>query len=253
MDLGLAGLRAVVTGGTRGIGRAVAELLAREGCAVAVCARGPERLGETLGAVEAHGVPAWGRTLQARDGAAVRGFVAEAAERLGGLDILIANVSAGGGMDSERNWYRNFEIDLMGAVRATEAAMPALRRSGKGAVVMVGTMAAAEVFHKPMAYNAMKAALTAHAGALARPAMARGVRVNAVAPGPTRFPGSAWEMVEIANRRLYRSVVSRQPLRRLAHPEEIAGPIVFLASPAASWVAGDTLPIDGGYTARVPF
>ena len=253
MDLNLRGRRAVVTGATRGIGRAVAELLAHEGCNVAVCARGAEDVAETVDALRRRGVEAHGAALNVRDGPGLCAWVERAGDALGGIDILVANVSAGGGMDSERNWVRNFEIDLMAAVRACEAALPRLKRSEAGAVVLVGTMAASECFAGPMAYNALKAALLTYAKQLSQVLFRRGIRVNAVSPGPTEFPGSAWEMVRVATPKLYANTVRQQPLRRMASADEIARAVVFLASPAASWVCGTNLLVDGGFSRRIPF
>lgn len=253
MDFGLRGRRAIVTGATRGIGRRVAELLAEEGCDVALCARDPAAVEETVAALKERGVSAFGDAFHLRQGERYRAWIGEACKRLGGLDVLVANVSAGGGMDSEKNWNRNFEIDLMGAVRGCEAALPHLKRSGAGAVVLVGTMAAGETFAGPMAYNAIKAAVATYAKQLSQAVMRDGVRVNVVSPGPTIFPGSAWEMVAVASPKLYRGTIAQQPTRRMATPDEVARCIVFLASPAASWVTGTNLLVDGGFSKRIPF
>lgn len=253
MDIGLRGRKAIVTGATRGIGRCVAEMLAREGCDVAICARGAEGIEETLRALREFGVRADGRALNVRDGEAYRTWLAEACAALGGVDIVIANVSAGGGMDSERNWNRNFEIDLLGTVRAVDATLPWLRRSDAGSIVIMGTMAAAETFGGPMAYNAMKAALVTYSKQLSQALMPGNIRVNCVSPGPTEFEGSAWEMVRLANPRLYSGTLRQHPQRRMATAQEIANGVVFLASPAASWVTGAHLLIDGGFSKRVQF
>lgn len=253
MDLGLKGRKAIVTGGTRGIGRAVAAVLAAEGCDIATCARGEEGVRETVGELQAQGIRAFGATLNARDTDAYRSWLGRACEELGGLDILVASLSAGGGMDSERNWYRNFEIDVMGAVRAVEAVLPQLKKSDAASIVIVGTMAASETFVGPMAYNAMKAALVTYGKQLSQAVAKRGIRVNVVSPGPTIFDGSAWEMVAIANRKLHSSVIRQQPQRRMATADEIARSIVFVASPAASWMQGSHLLVDGGFSKRVQF
>jgi 3-oxoacyl-[acyl-carrier protein] reductase len=253
MDLGLSGKKAIVTGGTRGIGRAVAGLLAHEGCGVAICARGAEGVAATVEQLRATGVTAYGGVLNARDGDAMRQWIGEASDSLGGLDILVASLSAGGGMDSERNWHRNFEIDVMSTVRAVETALPHLKKSTAGSVVIIGTMAASETFVGPMAYNAMKAALVTYSKQLSQLLAKRGIRVNCVSPGPTVFEGSAWEMVQVANKKLYASTLRQQPQRRMANVEEIARSVVFVASPAASWLCGSHLLVDGGFSKRVQF
>jgi NAD(P)-dependent dehydrogenase (short-subunit alcohol dehydrogenase family) len=169
------------------------------------------------------------------------------------LDILIAIVSGGGGMDSEKNWNRNFEIDLMSAVRAVEIVTPHLRKSDAGSIVMMGTMAASETFAGPMAYNALKAALVTYAKQLSQQLMRRNIRVNCVSPGPTIFEGSAWEMVMKANPKLYHGTIRQHPTQRMATTDEIANCVVFVASPAASWVTGANLLADGGFTKGVHF
>jgi NAD(P)-dependent dehydrogenase (short-subunit alcohol dehydrogenase family) len=253
MDLGLRGKRAAVSGGSRGIGRAIALTLAGEGADVAICARGPERLAATLAEIEAAGVRGFARAVQARDGAQVRDWVEAAAAAFGGLDILVANVSGGGGTDAEGYWRRNFEIDLMGAVRMVEVGLPHLRRAGGGSILVMATMAASETFVAPMAYNAVKASLITWGQQLAQRLAPEGIRVNVLSPGPTMFPGSNWEMIQVARSRTYRDVIRKQPQGRMATAEEIARSAVFLASPAAGWCNGAHLTVDGGWSKRVGF
>jgi 3-oxoacyl-[acyl-carrier protein] reductase len=253
MDLELRGKKAIVTGATRGIGRRVAEQLADEGCDVAICARNETAVAETVGKLSERGVHAFGRALHIKDAPAYRTWIADACAELGGLDILILSVSAGGGMDSEKNWNRNFDNDVMGVVRGVEAALPALKKSKAGSIVIMTTMAARETFAGPMAYNALKAALITYAKQLSQQLMRRNIRVNCVAPGPTVFDGSAWEMVQLANPKFYNSTLKQHPARRMANTSEIANCVVFLASPAASWVTGVDLLVDGGFTKGVQF
>ena len=253
MDLQLKGRKALVTGATRGIGRRVAELLADEGCDIALCARHGPAVEATVAALKQRGVRAFGQALHVKQADAYRAWIAEAIGALGGLDLLVLNVSAGGGMDSEKNWNRNFENDVMATVRGVEAALPALKQSTAASVTIMGTMAARETFAGPMAYNALKAALATYAGQLSQQLMRKNIRVNCISPGPTVFEGSAWEMVKIASPRFYAGTLRQQPTRRMADPDEIARSIVFLASPAASWVTGANLLIDGGFTKGVHF
>ncbi len=253
MDLKLQGLKAAVTGGTRGIGNAIVRLLADEGCDLATCGRAPERI-ETLRAdMAARGTKFYGETVQGRDGGAVRSWVRNSVHALGGLDIFVASLSAGGGPDEERYWYRNFEIDLMSAVRGVEEALPALRASGNGSILILGTMAASETFVAPMAYNAIKASLITWSKQLSQQLAPDGIRVNCLSPGPTMFKGSNWEMIRVARSRIYDNAVRQQPTRRMGTADEIARSAVFLASPAASWCNGSHLLVDGGYSKRVPF
>jgi 3-oxoacyl-[acyl-carrier protein] reductase len=253
MDLKLAGKKAIVTGATRGIGRRVAELLADEGCDVAICARDGRAVEATVKELGGRGVRAFGRALHVKDADAYRRWIVEATAALEGLDVLILSVSAGGGMDSERNWNRNFENDVLGVVRGVEAALPALKKSSAASIVIMATMAARETFAGPMAYNALKTALITYGKQLSQQLIRRNIRVNCVSPGPTLFEGSAWEMVQLASPKFYSSTIRRQPSRRMATTDEIAKSVVFLASPAASWVVGANLLVDGGFTKGVQF
>lgn len=253
MDLGLKGLKAAVSGGSRGIGRSIAAHLADEGCDVSICARGQEGIDAAVADFEARGVRAMGRSLQGRDGDAVRGWMRDTVAEFDGLDILVANLSAGGGTNDERYWYRNFEIDLMSATRAVEEAYPALKKSENASILIMGTMAASETFVSPMAYNSIKAALVTWSKELAEFYAPKGIRVNCLSPGPTMFPGSNWEMIKVARSRTYAGVLRQHPTRRMGEVDEIARSAVFLASPAASWCVGSHMLVDGGFTKGVHF
>ncbi len=254
MDLGLKGKRAIITGGTRGIGRAIAETLAAEGCDIAICARNADQVTETVSALKAAGVNAYGAALDVRDGPAYRNWIDTAAGALGGLDIFIPNVSAaGGGGEGEENWYATFEVDVMGCVRGAEAALPHIGAAGGGAVVIIGSIAAIEMFYQPQAYNAMKAALITYGSQLAQAVASEGIRVNTVSPGPIEFPGGSWDMVKKAMPDAYEEARSKQPGGRMGTPEDVAGCVAFLASPRAAHVTGANLIVDGGFTKRVQF
>lgn len=253
MDLGLKGKKAIVTGSTKGIGRRIVEILGDEGASVAVCARNADEVNETVAALKARGIQAFGSPCNVKDGEAYKAWLLKAVEELGGCDIFVPNVSAGGGMDGEKNWYRNFEIDLMGAVRGCETLMPALKASGAGAIVLISTTAAVETFMAPMAYNALKAALITYGKQLSQTAFRRNVRINMVSPGPIMIEGGSWDQVKQAQPDLYNQHVAVQPSGRMGTADEVARCVVFLASPAASWVTGSNLIVDGGYTKRVQF
>ncbi len=250
MDLGLKGRKAVVTGGTRGIGRAIAEALAAEGCDVAICARNGAEVEETVTSLKAHGVNAVGAVVDIRDGTAYQGWIAAASAELGGIDIFIANVSAGGGM-GEDAWRANFETDILGTTRGIDAALPALKASGSGAIVVIGSTAAVETFIAPQPYNAIKAALVTHAKQLSQSLAVDGIRVNCVSPGPVYFAGGAWEYIKNNMAELYQSTLAQIPRGSMGTPEEVARTVVFLASPAASLVTGVNLIADAGFTKRV--
>lgn len=253
MDLQLSGKRALVTGGTKGIGRRIVDLLAEEGAHVALCARKAEEVDEAVAALEDKGVTATGKAVDVGDKDAYKAWIGDAAQELGGLDIFVPNVSAGGGMDGEENWYNNFEVDMMGAVRGLEAAMPHLGQSETPAVVFISTTAAVETFLAPQAYNAMKAALLTYAKQMAEAVAETGVRINVVSPGPVYFEGGAWNTIEQHMPELYKGTLAQCPMGRMAKPEEVARAVVFLASPAAAYITGTNLIVDGGFTKRVQF
>ena len=251
MDLQLKGKNAIVTGATKGIGRAIVELLASEGVNVGFCARGEDEVAQTRQSLESKGVKAVGGTVNVRDGDAFKAWLEQTATALGGCDIFVPNVSGGGGMDSEKNWVRNFEIDVMHTVRGCETLMPHLKKSGQGSVVIIASTNAVETFVAPMAYNAMKAALVTYSKQLSQFVGRKGVRVNAISPGPIYFEGGAWEMIKGTTPQLYDSTIKAIPSGRMGTPEEVARVVAFLASPAASLVTGANIIADNGFTKRV--
>ena len=253
MDLGLKGKKALVTGGTRGIGRAICEQLAEEGCDVALCARSAGPVAETVAALEQKGVNAWGGSVDVADLAALKSWVGEAANALGGVDIFVANVSAlAQGMD-ENAWRKGFEIDVMATVFGCEAALPFLEKSGAGAIVVVGSTAMAEVYGPTRSYAAVKATLIPYVKGLARNLADKNVRANVVSPGNVYFKGGVWNIVEERNPEMFKSMLGRNPTGRMGTPQEVADAVTFLASPRASFITGTNLIIDGALTQRVQF
>lgn len=251
MDLGLRGKKAIVTGATKGIGRAVVELLVSEGADVALCARTPEEVEQAVKALGSSGAHVFGEAVNVRDGEAYKKWLEAAVGQLGGCDIFIAGVSAGGGMDSEKNWVRNFEIDVLHTVRGCEALLPHLEKSSSASIVVIGSTNAVETFAAPMAYNAMKAGLITYAKQLSQFVGKKNIRVNSVSPGPIYFEGGAWEMIKGTQPKFYDWAVKQIPNGRMGTAEEIARVIVFVASPAASLVTGANVIADNGFTKRV--
>jgi 3-oxoacyl-[acyl-carrier protein] reductase len=253
VDLGLKGKKAIVTGGSRGIGRAICELLALESCELALCARGKAGVEAATASLAGKGAKVHGGTVDVADTAALRRWVATAAEALGGLDIFIANVSALAQTMDEDSWRRSLDIDVMGTIAGVEAAIPFLEKSSAGAIVVIGTTGAIEIAGAPRPYASVKAALIPYVKALARNLAQKGVRANMVSPGNVYFKGGVWNVLEENNPELFRTMVARNPMGRMGTPEEVANAVVFLASPRASFITGTNLIIDGALTQRVQF
>jgi NAD(P)-dependent dehydrogenase (short-subunit alcohol dehydrogenase family) len=251
MDLGLKGLKAVVTGGSKGIGRRCADLFADEGADVAICARNAAEVADAVAALNAKGVKAYGESVDVADKGAIEGFVAASAKSLGGLDILVANVSALAVQDDEDAWRRAFETDMMHTVRAANAALPWLEKSKHPAIVIISSVSGREVDFTGPAYGAFKAALIHYAQSLAFKLAPKMIRVNAVSPGNTYFDGGVWQNIERNLPDLFQQALALNPTGRMAKPEEIARGVVFLASPASSFTTGTNLVIDGALTRGV--
>jgi 3-oxoacyl-[acyl-carrier protein] reductase len=256
MDLQLKGKTAVVTGGSRGIGRSIAELFADEGANVAICARNADQVAEAVKALEAKGVKAFGAAVDIADGAALKAFVNQSAETLGGLDVLVSNASAlvqGNGDDA---WRAMLEIDILGAVRALDAARPHLEKAaeahGDAAVIIISSISAAEA-DSPSSYGAMKAAQIHFAKGVARENAAKKVRCNVVSPGTVLFEGGVWDHVKANNPGFFEQMIKRNPTGRMATPEEIAAATVFLASPRSAFTTGINMVVDGAISRRVNF
>ena len=251
MDLGLAGKKVAITGGSRGIGRAITAQMLAEGATVSICARGQEGVDEALTAL---GDGVVGQAVDVGDGDALRAWIEWSAEQLGGLDVFIANASGGGGGTDDKRFDDNYQVDLMGLVRGSQAAESYLEASGEGAILMISTTAALEHFGPgPSSYMSLKAAATAYAAGLAQTLAAKGIRVNTISPGPIFFENGPWDRIKAGVPEFYEATVAGQPSGRMGSPEEVANVAAFLCSPAASWVTGANVVVDGGYTKRINF
>lgn len=254
MDLGLNGTRAIVTGGSRGIGRTIAETLVAEGGHVAICGRNEDTLDA---AVAALGSRATGTVVDVSDHEALTAWVDASAEAMGGLDIVISNASAlGGPPDTPDKWRTVFETDVLSTVALVDAATPHLEASGIGSIVQLGTITAVEYHGYPggtRSYGALKAALLNYTSQLAFELGPKKIRANSVSPGPIYIADGSWGHIENAAPDYFAENVEHHPQQRLGTPEEVARVVAFLASPAASWVTGDNVVVDGGFTRRHAF
>ncbi len=253
MDLRLAGLRALVTGGTRGIGRAIVETFVAEGVDVAFCARDEHAVKAAQDELAAGGTRVFGSPLDVSDAAALTAWVDAAADQLGGIDIVVSNVSALAIPDTPENWNASFEVDLMGAVRLVNAALPYLRASTAASIVAVSSVSGREVDFAAGPYGTIKAALIHYVQGIANQLASDGIRANSVSPGNVYFPGGVWESIEKGNPDFFATAVALNPTKRMATPEEIARTVVFVASPASSRTSGANILVDGALSRGVQF
>lgn len=243
MELGLEGKRFLVTGGTRGIGRAVVDGLLAEGATVAYCARTVE---EGAGAESAIGT-----AVDVGDAPALKKWVDDSASALGGIDGVVANVSALAIPDNQENWRTSFDVDLMGTIGLVDAALPHLETSGAGSIVTISSVSGREIDFAAGPYGTMKAAIIHYTQGLAFNLAGRGVRANTVSPGNTYFPGGVWPSIEENDPELFATALALNPTGRMATPREVANAVVFLSSSAASFITGTNLLVDGALTRGV--
>lgn len=251
MDLGLKGLKAVVTGGTKGIGRAIVETLLREGVQVAFCARSTEDVAATEAEFSRYGAKVMGRSVDVGDGPALAAFVDEASKALGGIDIVVANVSALAISNDEASWQSGFAVDIMGTVRLVNSALPSLEKSANAAIVTIASVSAREIDFAAGPYGAFKAAIVHYTQGLAFHLAAKKIRANSMSPGNTYFEDGVWDKIEKGNPTLFNEALALNPTGRMGTPQEMANAAVFLASPAASFITGTNLVVDGALTRGV--
>jgi len=251
MDLGLKGKRVAVTGGSKGIGRAIAEGFATEGTHVSICARNADEVAATVAALKAKGVRAFGSALDVADATALAAWITAGTGELGGLDALVCNVSALAVGDTAESWQRSFSVDMMHTVNAVQAAVPHLEKSGAGSIVLISSVSGFEVDFAAGSYGAIKAALIHYAKGLSRQLVGKGIRVNCVSPGNTYFEGGIWQNIEKNMPDLFKSTLSVNPTGKFGTAQEVANGVVFISSPMASRISGSNLVIDGALTVAV--
>jgi NAD(P)-dependent dehydrogenase (short-subunit alcohol dehydrogenase family) len=247
MDLQLNGTRVLVTGGTRGIGRAVVEAFLDEGATVGFCARNPDEVAATQQALQDRG-SVTGSVLDVGDADALAAWVGESADSFGGLDVVVANVSALAIPDSEENWQASLNVDLMHTVRLVRAAMPHLEQSKAASIIAISSVSGRESDFASGPYGTAKTAIVGYINGLALQLAEKGIRANTVSPGNTYFEGGVWASIETGNPDLYQTAVGLNPTGHMGTPEEIAAPVVFLASPQARRISGTNLVVDGALT-----
>lgn len=257
MDLKLKGKKAIVLGGTRGIGRSIADTLADEGADVAICARNADQVKDAVAALKDKGVKATGGSVDIMDTGALKAWIAKAAGELGGLDILVSNAGAMAQGNTEEAWTANFKLDVLGgAVAAFDAAAPYLEKAGEAggdaSFVIISSVSAAEL-DRADAYGPIKAALIHHAKGLARQFAPKHVRINVVSPGTVFFEGGVWGNVKAGMPDFFKQMIERNPTGRMATPQEIANAAVFLSSPLSGFTTGINMIVDGAISRRVNF
>ncbi len=251
MDLGLKGKRVLVTGASKGIGRAVAEGFAAEGAQVSICARNEGEVASTVATLQSMGVHAFGQAFDVADAAALAKWVTDSANELGGIDALVCNVSALAVGDSADTWEKSFRVDMMHSVNAVAAAVPFLEKSASASIVLISSVSGFEVDFAAGSYGAIKAALIHYAKGLSRQLVSKGIRVNAVSPGNTYFDGGIWQNIEKNVPDLFSSTLKVNPTGKFGTPQEVANGVVFISSPVASRISGTNLVIDGALTVAV--
>lgn len=247
MDLKLTGTRVLVTGGTRGIGRAIVEGFLDEGAHVAFCARNPDEVTATQKSLSKRGTVT-GATVDVGDGEALAAWVEQSADSLGGLDVVVANVSALAIPDTEENWQASLNVDLMHTVRLVRAAMPHLESSKAASIIAVSSVSGRESDFASGPYGTAKTAIIGYIHGLAMQLANQGIRANTVSPGNTYFEGGVWASIETGDPDLFKTAMELNPSGHMGTPEDVAGPVVFLASPLARRISGTNLVVDGALT-----
>jgi NAD(P)-dependent dehydrogenase (short-subunit alcohol dehydrogenase family) len=253
MDLEIRGKVALVTGGTKGIGRAIVEAFVAEGAHVAFCARNANDVREFEAHLREAGATVIGSALDVGDAVALREWVSQSALVLGGIDMVVANASALAVADEEASWEASFRVDMMGTVNLVKAALPYVDTGTVKSLVAISSVSGREASFSSGPYGTFKTALIAYVAGLALSLASQGIRANTVSPGHTYFPGGTWQDHKESQPELFAHALALNPTGRMGTPEEVAAGVVFLSSPKASRISGTNLVIDGAVTRGIQF
>ena len=246
MDIDVKGKRVVVAGGSKGIGRSIALAFAQGGAAVSICARGAEALEKTRAELAAFGGVAHAGSCDLSKEAEITAYVADAAAKLGGIDVLVNNATGYGWGDDEASWEQSVSVDVLAAVRASRVALPHLLKGNGPSIINISSGSGLNPSVRTPAYGAAKAAIIHYTRTQAATLVGKGVRVNCVAPGSIEFPGGIWENRKRDEPAIYNAALASCPAGRMGFPEEVANVVLFLASPLASWVTAQIISVNGG-------
>jgi NAD(P)-dependent dehydrogenase (short-subunit alcohol dehydrogenase family) len=257
LDLQLRGLKALITGASKGIGLTTAHVLGEEGVDVAICARNEENVRKAVESLNAKGVKAIGDAVDVTDADKYAAWINSSAERLGGIDIFVHNVTASPSTPGMRGWDLAYSTDILGAVRGVETSLPHLKKSKNASIVMIASISGvmSKVLPAPgaYAYGAAKAAVISYAAMISKDLAKSGIRVNSISPGPIYFENGPWDRVKARLPQAFAAAEQACVIGRLGKPEDIANAVAFLASPRSGFTVGQNLHIDGGYMQHVAF
>jgi len=244
------GYRIAIAGGSKGIGRAIALDFLAAGANVSVCARGQEGLDALAKDAGAHASRLHAQVCDLAEAGQIERWIADAAQALGGMDVLINNATGYGFREDDESWLVDFNVDLMAAVRASRFAVPYLKQSQHASILHTSSIGSFRPRTMGPPYAAMKAALNHYTRTQALALAEDRIRVNAIAPGSIEFPGGVWDRAKHEKPEQYAKVLDTIPFGRYGTPEEVAHLALFLASPFAGWITGQIMTVDGGQSLR---
>jgi 3-oxoacyl-[acyl-carrier protein] reductase len=257
MDLQLKGRKAIVTGASKGIGFCIAQTLADEGVDVAICARTAVDVDKAVAALRSKGVTAVGDAVDVTDADAYVAWLDSAAQRLGGLDIFVHNVTASPSTPGLPGWELGYRTDILAAVRGVETVTRYLRKSPGAAIVFIASISGvmSKVLPAPgaYAYGACKAALISYGAQISKDLAKEGIRVNMVSPGPIYFAGGPWDRIKGRAPQMFAAAQESCVIGHLGAPQDVANAVAFLASPLSGFTVGQNLHVDGGFMQHVAF